>query len=121
MMGAVHNSVYLRWFEEGRLHLLQDIIRFEEALSLGIAFIVIENHCHYKRPARFGDDLLLITRHRLKSDFEAKIRFDHSLVHKKTKVEMAYGETVITAINPKTFKLATTIPTVIQTRYKNLA
>ena len=45
--GVVHNAEYFRWFEEGRLQIMTDIISIDCVSQHGYAFPVIENTCRY--------------------------------------------------------------------------
>ncbi len=62
LMGIVHHSNYIRYFECGRHQLLLDlgvpINKIEEA---GIMMPVTSVTCNYKIPARMGDKLRIIT------------------------------------------------------------
>lgn len=62
LMGIVHHSNYIRYFECGRHHLLLDlglpINKIEEA---GVMLPVVSTECHYKIPARMGDVLRIVT------------------------------------------------------------
>lgn len=55
-MGIIHHSNYIRWFEEGRIHLLESIgcpySRMEEE---GILSPVLEITCQYRSMVHFGD------------------------------------------------------------------
>lgn len=55
-MGVVHHSNYIRWFEEARVYLLEQIgcpyHRLEEE---GILSPVLEINCQYRSMVHFGD------------------------------------------------------------------
>ncbi|WP_407308897.1 acyl-CoA thioesterase [Desulfosporosinus sp. SB140] len=61
-MGIVYHSNYLIWFEVGRSELFREIdlpyTRFEEQ---GFGLAVIEASCRYRKPARYDDELEIIT------------------------------------------------------------
>ena len=78
LMGVIHNSVHFLWFEEGRLQILFDVLPLEEAMALGVAMPVVENVCHYHRPVRFGDPLLLYTTHVVLPAYAGRLGFEHS-------------------------------------------
>ena len=119
-MGVVHNSVYFLWFERGRFQVLQEVLPFDEALSLGMAMPVVENHCRYKKPVRFGDPLVLITTHDILSCYEGRLMFRHSLVHAKHKIEMASGHSVSTLMKMPSLQLVKEWPADCWQRYSNL-
>jgi acyl-CoA thioester hydrolase len=55
-MGVIHHSNYIRWFEEARIHLLEQLgFPYERVESLGITFAVLGLSCEYKSPVLFGD------------------------------------------------------------------
>lgn len=62
LMGIVHHSNYIRYFECGRHQLLLDlglpINKIEEA---GIMLPVVSTECYYKIPAKMGDVLRVVT------------------------------------------------------------
>jgi len=41
MMGVVHNAEYYRWFEDGRLQILEEIMSLQEATALGVSVPVV--------------------------------------------------------------------------------
>ena len=61
-MGIVHHSNYIRYFECGRIDLLEKcglpIHKIEEA---GVMLPVISVECRYKVPAKLGDRLRIIS------------------------------------------------------------
>lgn len=60
--GIVHHSVYLVWFEVGRVELLRARgVNNREMEALGYDLIVTETHARYLAPARFDDRILLQT------------------------------------------------------------
>ncbi len=120
MMGVVHNVEYFHWFEQGRFQILLDVLPMTEAIRLGIGMPVVENHCSYKVPARFGDNLTLITTHRIVDAYEGRLRFEHSLVHPKTRTEIACGYGVSTLLDMTTMQLVKEWPADVWARYQAL-
>jgi acyl-CoA thioester hydrolase len=120
MMGVVHNAQYFNWFEEGRLSIMQELLTIDDAMKLGFITPVVENHCHYKRFVKFGDPLVLTTTHDIVSAYEGRLEFNHSLVHRTTKVEMASGRTVVTIIDHKTNRLVKEWPDDLRQKYISL-
>jgi acyl-CoA thioester hydrolase len=105
MMGVVHNSNYFLWFEQGRLQIIFEVLPFEEALKLGLFMPVVENICHYRKPAKFGMPLLLYTTHNLQAAYEGRLVFSHYLIHEKFRTPMAFGQTAMTLVDARTNKL----------------
>jgi len=55
-MGIIHHSNYIRWFEEARVHFLKEVgFTYEQSVSYGIDFAVLDVNCEYKSMVRFGD------------------------------------------------------------------
>jgi acyl-CoA thioester hydrolase, YbgC/YbaW family len=62
LMGIVHHSNYVRYFECGRHKLLQDIgLPIEIIEASGIMMPVVSVFCKYKSPAKMGDILRIVT------------------------------------------------------------
>lgn len=120
MMGVIHNSEYLRWFEEGRLQIMMEVLPMEDALKLAVATPVVRNVCDYLRAVKFGMPLVLITTHEIQSGYEGRLVFEHCLVHEKQKTEMARGESVITLVSLRTQQLVKTWPEMVWERYQLL-
>jgi acyl-CoA thioester hydrolase len=119
-MGVVHNAVYFLWFEEGRLQILFEVLPLERAMALGVAMPVVENVCRYHRAVRLGDPLVLHTTHRIQPAYEGRLVFEHSLVHEKTKVEMASGHAAMTLVDHRTHALLREWPADVWQRYQDL-
>src|SRR5258708_15992055 len=59
-MGVVYYANYLRYFEGARADYWRALGRNYRDLEVaGVALPVVEAHCHYKRPARY-EDLLVV-------------------------------------------------------------
>ena len=59
-MGIVHHSNYIRWFEEARVDLLEQLgYGYDRIEAAGSGRPVLEVHCKYKTMARFGDTVLI--------------------------------------------------------------
>jgi YbgC/YbaW family acyl-CoA thioester hydrolase len=117
MMGVVHNSVYIQWFDEGRHQFVNEIVPVEDALQSGLALVVVENTCKYKAPVRLGDTLMLITTHRRREPHNGRFEFDHSLVHTRTKAIMAEGQSTLVPYDLNTHRLVNDVPEDIWARY----
>jgi len=120
MLGVIHNAEYLRWFEEGRLQILLEILPVDEAFERGLLFPVVENSCRYKSFARFGDALILTTTHRVCLTYKGRLEFHHSIVNEKTKSEIAEGNTAVTILHRDGFSLVKEWPEDIRLRYAGL-
>lgn len=120
MMRVVHNSRYFIWFEKGRLALIGEFLPLSYAIANHLVSPVVENRCEYLAPARFDDQLVLTTRHRLLEKWEGRFVFDHSISHARTKVELCFGHTAVTLLNEKTQSLIREIPQPIWEKYRAL-
>ena len=59
-MGIVHHSNYIRWFEEARVALLEQLgYGYDRIEAEGFSSPVLEVVCQYKTMARFGDTVLI--------------------------------------------------------------
>ena len=67
MMGIIHNAQYFLWFEEGRFQMTAEILPMADAVQRGIAMPGRLQRLHLPLPARYGDDLVLWTTHRLQA------------------------------------------------------
>lgn len=120
MMGVIHNANYFRWFEQGRLQILFEVLPLAEALQLGLFMPVVENSCHYRKPVKFGMPLLLYTSHHLQPAYEGRLVFSHYLIHERQRTAMAFGQTVMTFVEAATNKLIKDWPAGLWERYQGL-
>lgn len=62
MMGVVYHGNYLAWFEVGRTQLLKEQgLVYRDLEAQGYLLPVIEVGAKYLRPARYDDDLTIVT------------------------------------------------------------
>lgn len=55
-MGIIHHANYIRWFEEARVDLMEQIgYGYERSVEAGVDFAVLAVSCEYKTMIRFGD------------------------------------------------------------------
>lgn len=63
LMGIVHHSNYVRYFECGRIAMLEDIgIPISKIEESGIMLPVVSVECHYKLPTKMGDRLRIVSK-----------------------------------------------------------
>ena len=97
-MQVAYYANYFVWFEVGRCELLRSLgSSYRELEDRGLMLPVIEAHCEYRRPARYDDDLTILTRGRLMS--RARVRFDYEVQRPDDQVVTAIGRTVHAAVN----------------------
>lgn len=59
-MGIIHHANYLRWFEEARVDLLEQLgIGYDLFEANGVASPVTSISCDYKSPVRFAETVLV--------------------------------------------------------------
>jgi len=62
-MGYVHHSRFLQYFEMGRVELLRSAgYSYAQLEQQGVYFVVVKAQINYRAPARFDDELRLVTR-----------------------------------------------------------
>ena len=98
-MGVVYYANYLVWFEVGRTEWLRETgWSYREMETDGVALPVIEAHCAYRQPARYDDEIEIVTRASLLTP--VRIRFDYDAVRPQDGVRVADGYTVHAALDP---------------------
>ena len=61
-MGIIHHSNYIRWFEEARVHMMEQMgMGYDMMEAEGIISPVVSIHCEYKSMTRFGETVRIIT------------------------------------------------------------
>lgn len=61
-MGIVHHSNYIRYFECGRMAMLDEVgLPMHKIEEAGIMLPIISVECRYKFPAKLGDKLRVVT------------------------------------------------------------
>ena len=78
VMGVVHHSNYIRWFETGRVEFLRAIgIDLNEMMRDGILFPIIDIGAKFHAPAHFDDDLEISTT--AEALTRAKMKFSYAI------------------------------------------
>ena len=97
-MQVVYYANYFVWFEVGRCELLRSLGNsYRDLEAAGFMLPVIEAHCEYRQPARYDDDLTILTRGRLMSP--ARVCFDYEVQRPADHVVTAVGRTVHAAVD----------------------
>ena len=95
-MGIVHHSVFLQYFEMGRIELLRDFGHsYADLEREGILFAVTKVQITYKAPARFDDELTLRTR----VVRQTHVRIDHAYELRRGEKLLAEGTTTIACLD----------------------
>ncbi|MEA4903109.1 thioesterase family protein [Desulfitobacterium sp.] len=62
-MGVVYHANYLIWFEVGRTELFRNLgLPYTVFEDQGLSLAVVEANCRYRKPAKYDDELIVITR-----------------------------------------------------------
>ncbi|MCL2383045.1 MAG: acyl-CoA thioesterase [Oscillospiraceae bacterium] len=92
MMGVVHHSNYIRWFEEARVMWMdKGGIPYEEVEKYGVQMPVLGVSCEYKVPAKFGDTICIETY--TKEVTFVKYIIGYKITNKETGDLLCIGET----------------------------
>lgn len=95
-MGYLHHSRYLQYFEMGRIELLRDLgYRYADLEREGVYFVVVKAECRYKAPARYDEELTLITR----VVKQTMVRIDHAYELKRGDTLLAEATTTIACVD----------------------
>jgi len=95
-MGYLHHSVYLQYFEMGRIELLRTLGQsYADMEKMKVFFVVVKAQLRYRSPARFDDVLTLTT----KVARQTHVRIDHEYELKRGDTVLATGETTIACVD----------------------
>jgi len=99
-MGVAYYANYLIWFEVGRTEYLRELgMSYKDLEQNELYLPVIEVYCKYKHPARYDDELRIITRlHMLE---EVKLGFQYEILNAEEGTPLAFGETIHAFLNKK--------------------
>src|SRR5687768_17350158 len=94
-MGYLHHSRYLQYFEMGRVELLRARgFAYAQLEREGVFFVVVKVEVKYKAPARYDEELTLVTR----VVRQTAARIDHADLLKRGEVVLAEGNTTIACV-----------------------
>jgi len=92
-MGIVYYANYFVWFEVARADVMRTLGSTYRALEEeGVFLPVIDAECHYRRPARYDDEIDVRTQGRLMSP--VRLVFDYEVFVKGEETPVAVGQTV---------------------------
>lgn len=89
-MGIVHHSNYIRWFEEARLNLMEQLgISYKELEDRNILIPVVDVSCKYLVSARYGDTVSI---HPVLTQYSGvKLSFRYEVRNAQTQELLATG------------------------------
>jgi acyl-CoA thioester hydrolase len=98
-MGVVYYANYFVWFEVARADLLRALgWSYREMEQAGVSLPVIEAQCQYVRPARYDDELEILTAGRLLSP--ARMEFTYEVRLASQPAVAATGRTMHASVDP---------------------
>ncbi len=95
-MGYLHHSRFLQYFEMGRVEFLRaQGVSYADLEKQGAFFVVVKAECKYKAPARYDDELTLVTRLVKRTH----VRIDHAYELKRGATVIAEASTTIACVD----------------------
>jgi acyl-CoA thioester hydrolase len=95
-MGYLHHSIYLQYMEMGRVELLRKLGHsYADIEKAGVFFVVVKVEVKYRAPARFDDELTLLTR----VTKQTHVRIDHAYEFRKGDQLVAEATTTIACVD----------------------
>ena len=92
-MGIIHHSNYAVWFEAGRTDFLKKAgVSNTSIESKGILLPLYDMNCKFKSPAKYEDEILVLTR--LKQISRVRLSFSYQVKNAVTLNLIATGETM---------------------------
>lgn len=90
MMGVVHHSNYLRWMEEARIDLLEQIgFPYPQIEASGYLSPVLSIHTNYSSPSTYNDEIEIQVS--VREVRASRFALDYKMVHKDTRKEIVNG------------------------------
>lgn len=98
-MGVVYHANFFVWFEIGRTDWLRGTGHtYRDLEGEGLSLPVVDATCRYRKPARYDDELQILTAGRLLSP--VRVAFDYRVVRPASGSEvLATGQTVHAAVD----------------------
>jgi acyl-CoA thioester hydrolase len=94
-MGYLHHSIFLQYFEMGRVELLRTLgFSYADMERDGVFFVVAKVEVKYKAPARYDDELALTTR----VVRQTHVRIDHAYELRRGETLLAEAATTIACV-----------------------
>lgn len=103
MMGIVHHSNYIRWFEEARIEFLRYAdLSYRTMEDENIQIPVVSVSCKYKTPAVFDDEVVIQTSIKKYNGIVAEIQYN--VIRNSDNAELVTGESSHCFVDKETFK-----------------
>ena len=98
-MGVAYYANYFVWFEVARCELLRSLGgRYRDLEENGVLLPVVEAHCDYRAPARYDDDIDVLTTGSMRS--RARVAFRYEVRRHVDQALLAVGHTIHAAMDP---------------------
>lgn len=98
MMGIVHHSNYIRYFEEARIDLMNQInCSVSDLEDNGISIANVDAFAKYIVPLRFDDNVVITSR--LSGLSPSKMQFEYEIRFKNSDILAANGKTTHCCLN----------------------
>ncbi len=95
-MGYLHHSKFFEYFEMGRTELLRQAgFRYRDFEERGVLFAVARIECRFRAPARYDDELTLLTR----IERMTRARIDHAYVLRRGPTVVAEAHSTLACID----------------------
>ena len=95
-MGYLHHSRFFQYFEMGRIELLRKLgFSYGELERRGVFFVVVKIECKYKAPARYDEELTLLTR----LARQTHVRIDHVYELRRGSTLLAEAQSTIACVD----------------------
>lgn len=90
-MGIIHHSNYIRWFEEARLDMMEQMgMGYDVMEKRGIISPVLSVRCDYQSMTRFGETVQILTN--LKEYNGIKMAIEYTVLDKNSEQIRCVGE-----------------------------
>ncbi|WP_226658212.1 acyl-CoA thioesterase [Pseudalkalibacillus hwajinpoensis] len=101
-MGVVYHANYLVWFELGRTTLINDLgFRYADMEKEGILSPVMDIQASYKRPVRYGDEVMVKTW--VESYDGIRVNYGYEVINGDGEICVT-GESLHTCVKRDTFR-----------------
>ena len=116
--GVVWHGAYTKWFEAGRVGLVEQMgMPLEQLESNNILFPVVEMNIRYKSSAKMNERIVIKTS--IQELKPTSITFEHNVYEKSTGIIRVTAHTTIVVINSETGKMYRRIPADIYEKFEH--
>ncbi|HNQ59537.1 MAG TPA: thioesterase family protein [Bacteroidales bacterium] len=101
-MGYVYHGNYASYYEVGRTELMRNLgSSYKKLEDEGVLMPVIHLECHYIRPARYDDEIRIVTR--IQKFTHTQITFSYRIYNQDNQL-INEGSTTLVFVNSQTMK-----------------